>query len=68
MSSIFGALILASVIFVRIFFFAILCSHFAGKKNHNRNTWFFVGLFFGLLGLIIVACLPYKYFESDEED
>ena len=39
----------------------IVCPIIAGYKNRNVVGWFFGGLFLGLIGLIIVACLPPKY-------
>ncbi len=38
----------------------IACPIIAGYKNRNKAGWFFGGLFLGLIGLIIVACLPRK--------
>ncbi len=37
--------------------FGILSSKIARKKNRNIFYWFFLGLFFGLLGLIIIYFL-----------
>ena len=40
----------------------IACPIIAGNKNRSVVGWFFGGLFLGLIGLIIVACLkPKKY-------
>ena len=39
----------------------IACPIIAGHKNRSVVGWFFGGLFLGLIGLIIVACLPEKY-------
>lgn len=38
----------------------IACPIIAGHKNRSVAGWFFGGLFLGLIGLIIVACLPRK--------
>lgn len=36
----------------------IACPIIAGYKNRSVVGWIFGGLFLGLIGLIIVACLP----------
>ena len=38
----------------------IACPIIAGHKNRSVAGWFFGGFFLGLIGLIIVACLPHK--------
>lgn len=38
----------------------IACPIIAGHKNRSVVGWVFGGLFLGLIGLIIVACLPHK--------
>lgn len=38
----------------------IVCPIIAGYKNRSVVGWIFGGLFLGLIGLIIVACLPRK--------
>jgi len=38
----------------------IACPIIAGYKNRSVVGWIFGGLFLGLIGLIIVACLPRK--------
>lgn len=39
----------------------IACPIIAGHKNRSVVGWFFGGFILGLIGLIIVACLPEKY-------
>ena len=38
----------------------IACPIIAGYKNRSVVGWIFGGLFLGLIGLLIVACLPKK--------
>ena len=38
--------------------FGIICAAIAGSKGRSVIGWFFIGFFFGLLGLIIVLVLP----------
>ena len=38
----------------------IACPIIAGCKNRSVVGWIFGGFFLGLIGLIIVACLPRK--------
>ena len=38
----------------------IACPIIAGYKNRSVIGWFFGGLLLGLIGLIIIACLPSK--------
>lgn len=38
----------------------ITCPIIAGYKKRSIVGWIFGGLFLGLIGLIIVACLPHK--------
>jgi hypothetical protein len=38
----------------------IACPIIAGYKNRSVVGWLFGGLFLGLIGLIIIACLPKK--------
>lgn len=39
----------------------IACPIIAGHKNRSVAGWFFGGLFLGLIGLIIVSCIPKRY-------
>lgn len=36
----------------------ILCPIVAGHKNRSVGGWFLGGLFLGMIGLIIICCLP----------
>ena len=45
----------------------ILCPIIASVKGRNSVGWFFGGLFFGLLALIIIICLGEKNEDSEEE-
>ncbi len=36
----------------------ILCPIIAGYKRRSVGGWLFGGLFLGLIGLIIIICLP----------
>ena len=38
----------------------IVCPIIAGRKNRSVAGWIFGGLFLGLIGIIIVSCLPRK--------
>lgn len=38
----------------------IVCPIIAGYKNRSVVGWIFGGFFLGLIGLIIVSCLPSK--------
>ena len=37
---------------------AVMCAFTAGGKNRSAAGWLIVGLFFGLLGFLILLCLP----------
>jgi hypothetical protein len=39
-------------------FFGLLASFLAKKKRRNPVTWFFFGLFFGLIGALVLFLLP----------
>ena len=38
----------------------ILCAYVANEKNREGLSWFFIGLFTGILGLIAIAGTPSK--------
>jgi fucose 4-O-acetylase-like acetyltransferase len=43
-----------------------ICSKIARKKNRNYQTWFLLGMFFGLIALLILYFLkPLKIFKSN---
>ena len=49
------------VIIIQLLFVVIIgvgCMLIAKSKGRNQVGWFFGGFFLGLLGLIIIACLP----------
>lgn len=37
---------------------AILCASIAGFKGRSVVGWLFIGLLSGLLGVIVIACIP----------
>ncbi|MBN2479699.1 MAG: DUF4339 domain-containing protein [Parachlamydiales bacterium] len=37
--------------------FGLFCSNIAKSKNRSRLTWFFLGVFFGLVALLIIIFL-----------
>ncbi len=39
-------------------FFGCLASYFAKRRGRNPTTWFFIGLFLGILGVLLAAFLP----------
>jgi hypothetical protein len=41
-------------------FFGFCASYFAEKKGRNPLYWFFIGLFLGLIGVVIILLLPKK--------
>lgn len=48
---------------IMIFFWILLglaCSHFANKRGRNPYTWFFIGMFLGVFGLLLLFVLPIK--------
>lgn len=39
----------------------IACPLIAARKNRSVGGWIFGGMLLGIIGIIIVACLPEKY-------
>lgn len=39
-------------------FFGFLCAYLAPKKGRNPKNWFIIGLFMGLLGVLLLLLLP----------
>lgn len=37
---------------------AIVCPWIAAHKNRSVGGWFVIGLLFGLLGVLVIACIP----------
>ena len=37
---------------------AVLCAAIAGFKGRSVVGWLFIGLLSGLLGVIVIACIP----------
>lgn len=50
------------------FFCAIFCGIAAACKNRSVVGWIFLGLFFGLISLIIILCLPSEGVDSKEKE
>jgi len=46
------------VVFVQAFSCGVFCSFVADEKNRDAPSWFFLGLFFGLIALIAIAGCP----------
>ncbi len=46
--------------FAILFILASATAFFADKRGRNPAGWFFVGLISGVIGLIILFCLPDK--------
>ena len=40
--------------------FGAACSYYAKQRGRDATTWFFIGLFFGLIALILLFILPNK--------
>ncbi|MBI5274730.1 MAG: DUF4339 domain-containing protein [Chlamydiales bacterium] len=38
----------------------LICSRIAKKKNRNPTTWFYIGFFLGVIGVVIILFLPSK--------
>lgn len=54
--------------FVLLLLLGGITAFFAEKRGRSPNIWFFLGMFLGLLGLIILFLLPsYSAEESKEE-
>ena len=39
-------------------FFGFLCSYIAKRKARNPNLWFWLGILLGIVGVILILCLP----------
>lgn len=46
--------------------FGVLCSKIARRKNRDKVGWFFIGFFLGVIGLLIILCIPKEETTSDE--
>ncbi len=55
---------LAFLIILAWVFFGFVCSKIAKYKGRNPTTWFYLGFFLGLLGVIIIALLPSRHFQN----
>lgn len=51
--------------FVFWFLTGVVCSYFAYQRGRDPYFWFAIGLFFGLLGLLVLVFLPAV--DSEEE-
>ena len=40
---------------------AVLAAEVAGKKSRSKFFWFFVGLFYNFLGVIVICVMPNKF-------
>lgn len=38
--------------------FGVLCAKIARRKNRDKVGWFFIGFFLGVIGLLIILCIP----------
>lgn len=38
--------------------FGFLCSKIARSKNRDKVGWFFIGFFLGVIGLLVILCIP----------
>ena len=58
----FGAFFILSIIFGLAIDvgLAFLCAHIAKGKGNSAGVWFVLGLFFGVIALIIICCEPEK--------
>lgn len=48
--------------------FGVVTAYFAKQRGRNPYTWFLVGTFFGILGLITVFILPSLVADGDDPD
>jgi hypothetical protein len=48
------------VITLFAFMFGGITAYIAHEKNRGTTSWFLVGFCFGIIGLLIVACVPSK--------
>ncbi len=46
----------------------LLTSYFAQQRGRNPTAWFFIGMFFGLLGLLLLFVLPKVSEETTSEE
>lgn len=44
-----------TILIVQGIIFGIASSYLAGQKNKNKGTWFFIGFFLSMIGLIMIA-------------
>lgn len=58
----FGVIVILSIILPVVIEIglAFLCAHIARKKGNSYAAWFILGLFFGLIALLIICCEPAK--------
>ncbi len=47
-----------TIVIVCLSLCAILCAVIAYKKKRKVETWFFLGLFFGVIALVVIIVLP----------
>ncbi len=46
--------------------FGFFCAYLAGEKGRSGGSWFFLGLVFGILALLVLIGLPSEQRSSDE--
>ncbi len=44
----------------------VLCAYLAGEKGRSGGSWFFLGLIFGILALLVLIGLPSEDRSSTE--
>ena len=49
-----------SILFIFGIIFGFVTAKVADSKGYDYLTWWFVGAFLGILGLICIACMPKK--------